>query len=78
MLITIAPEVRLFIDVEGCGLVPDGATLRAKPTLILLHGGPGYDHSSFKPIFSQLADVAQIIYIDHRGHGRSSPRPRAE
>ena len=34
MLITIAPEVRLFIDVEGCGLVPDGATLRAKPTLM--------------------------------------------
>ena len=78
MLISIAPEVRLFIDVEGCSLVPDGATLRAKPTLILLHGGPGYDHSGFKPIFSQLADVAQIIYVDHRGHGRSSHRPRDE
>ena len=78
MLITIAPEVRLYVDIEGCGLVPDGATMRAKPTLILLHGGPGYDHSSFKPIFSQLADVAQIIYLDHRGHGRSSRRPPEE
>ena len=78
MLITIAPEVRLFVDIEGCGLVPDGATMREKPTLILLHGGPGYDHSSFKPIFSQLADVAQIVYVDHRGHGRSDRRPAPE
>ena len=78
MLITIAPEVRLFVDIEGCGLVPDGATMRTKPTLVLLHGGPGYDHSGFKPIFSQLADVAQVVYFDHRGHGRSSRRPRDE
>ena len=78
MLITIEAGVQLFVDVEGAGLVPHGATLRAKPTLILLHGGPGYDHSSFKPIFSQLSDVAQIVYVDHRGHGRSSRRPAAE
>jgi proline iminopeptidase len=78
MLITIEPGVRLFVDIEGPGLVPDGAQMREKPTLVLLHGGPGYDHSSFKPIFSQLADVAQIVYVDHRGHGRSSRRPAAE
>ena len=78
MLITIAPGVRLYVDIEGCGLVPDGATMREKPTLILLHGGPGYDHSGFKPIFSQLAGVAQIVYVDHRGHGRSDRRPAQE
>jgi proline iminopeptidase len=78
MLITIAPQVRLYVDIEGCGLVPDGPRMREKPTLILLHGGPGYDHSSFKPLFSQLADVAQIVYVDHRGHGRSDRRPAAE
>lgn len=78
MLIEIAPEVRLFVDIEGPGWVPDGPALRQKPTLILLHGGPGYDHSSFKPIFSQLADLAQIVYVDHRGHGRGSRRPAAE
>ncbi len=78
MRITMAPGVRLFVDIEGAGLVPDGATMREKPTLILLHGGPGYDHSSFKPIFSQLADVAQIVYVDHRGHGRSDRRPPEE
>ncbi|CAN5711712.1 hypothetical protein BH11PSE8_BH11PSE8_04050 [soil metagenome] len=78
MKIAIAPDVRLFVDVEGAGLVPDGATMRQKPTLILLHGGPGFDHSSFKPGFSQLADIAQVIYYDHRGHGRSDQRPKDE
>jgi len=78
MLVTIAPQVRLFVDIEGCGMVPDGPCMREKPTLILLHGGPGYDHSSFKPLFSQLADVAQIVYYDHRGHGRSDRRPATE
>lgn len=78
MQITVASGVRLFVDVEGAGLVRDGPVMRKKPTLILLHGGPGYDHSSFKPIFSQLADVAQILYVDHRGHGRSDRRPRQE
>ena len=44
--------------------MPDGATMRDKPTLVLLHGGPGLDHSLFKPAFSQLADVAQIVFMD--------------
>src|SRR5262245_10926160 len=61
----------LYFDVEGMGLVPDGPTMRAKPTLILLHGGPGFDHTMFKPGFSGLADVAQIIYLDQRANGRS-------
>jgi proline iminopeptidase len=78
MQITIAPGVRLFFDIDGAGWVPDGPTLRQRPTLILLHGGPGFDHSSFKPLFSGLADIAQVLYVDHRGHGRSNPRPAEE
>jgi len=72
MQVGIAPGVRLFVDIDGAALVPDGAALRAKPTLILLHGGPGHDHSGFKPLFSQLADIAQVGYVDHRGHGHSA------
>jgi pimeloyl-ACP methyl ester carboxylesterase len=64
-------NVRLFFDVEGVKLRPDGATMREVPTLLLLHGGPGFDHSGSKPDFSQLADIAQIVYLDHRGSGRS-------
>ncbi len=33
--------VKLFFDVEGAKLVPDGPVMREKPTLLLLHGGPG-------------------------------------
>jgi len=69
--------VRLWFDVEGAGLVVDGAAMRAKPTLLLLHGGPGVDHSLYKPAFSQLSDVAQVVYLDHRGNGRSESGPES-
>jgi proline iminopeptidase len=45
--------------------------MREVPTMLLLHGGPGFDHSGFKPDFSKLTDIAQIVYFDHRGCGRS-------
>lgn len=62
---------RLFFDVDGAKLVPDGPQMRERPTLLLLHGGPGGDHSTFKPDFGRLRDVAQLVYLDHRGNGRS-------
>lgn len=68
--------VRLFFDVEGAKLVPDGPAMREKPTLLLLHGGPGFDHSIYKPAYSALADIVQIVYLDHRGNGRSEDGPR--
>ena len=67
--------VRLFFDVEGASLVPDGPLMREKPTLLLLHGGPGFDHSLYKPALSSLADVAQVVFLDHRGNGRSEAGP---
>ncbi|MFO1329003.1 MAG: alpha/beta hydrolase [Rubrivivax sp.] len=78
MRIEIESGVRLFVDVEGAALVPDGTRMREKPVLLLLHGGPGFDHSAFKPAFSALSDLAQVVYVDHRGHGRSDRRPVAE
>ena len=62
---------RLFFDVDGEGLTPDGTAMREKPTVIMVHGGPGADHSVAKPYFNQLTDIAQVIYYDHRGNGRS-------
>jgi pimeloyl-ACP methyl ester carboxylesterase len=64
-------DVKLFFDIEGAKLRPDGVQMREVPTVLLLHGGPGFDHSSFKPDFAPLADVAQLVYLDHRGQGRS-------
>jgi proline iminopeptidase len=68
--------VRIFFDVEGAKLVPDGPAMREKPTLLLLHGGPGMDGSYWRPSFSGLADIAQVIYIDQRACGRSDRGPR--
>ena len=63
--------VRLYFDVEGCGLAVRDGDMAAKPTLVLLHGGPGADHSLFKPEFSAMAGDAQVVYLDQRGSGRS-------
>jgi proline iminopeptidase len=54
--------VRLFVDVANLGLVPDGDGMREKPTLLMLRGGPGFDHTAFKEAFSSLSDVAQVIF----------------
>jgi len=62
---------KLFIDVDGESLKPDGKVMRQKPTVIMVHGGPGGDHTVSKPYFSELTDIAQVIYYDHRGNGRS-------
>lgn len=63
--------VKLFFDVDGEKYTVDGPRMREKPTVLLLHGGPGFDHSMFKPAFAPLAEIAQVIYLDHRGNGRS-------
>jgi len=64
---------RLWFDVDGPALVPDGPQMRERPTVVLVHGGPGsYDHSYFKPHFGRLAGELQVVYLDLRGHGRSA------
>jgi pimeloyl-ACP methyl ester carboxylesterase len=64
---------RLWFDVDGPALAPAGATMARRPTVLLVHGGPGtYDHSYFKPYFAALSDQAQVVYLDLRGHGRSA------
>jgi pimeloyl-ACP methyl ester carboxylesterase len=68
-------DIRLFFDVEGAKLRPDGLMMREVPTLLLLHGGPGFDHSGFKPAFSEAAECAQVVYLDLRGNGRSDEGP---
>jgi proline iminopeptidase len=78
MRIEIEPGVRLYVDVESPQFALDGPVLREKPTLLLMHGGPGFDHSAFRPFFGRVADIAQVIYYDHRGHGRSDRRPPGE
>jgi pimeloyl-ACP methyl ester carboxylesterase len=69
---------RIFVEVIGRKLVPDGPTMRERPTMLLLHGGPGFDHSTLANIFEPLAQELQLVLIDHRGQGRSDPRAPEE
>lgn len=52
-------DVSLFVDVVGQGY-----------PLLLMHGGPGLDHTSLLPLKS-LADHFTLIFYDHRCNGRS-------
>jgi len=52
---------KIYYEEEGQGI-----------PLVLINGGPGGTHHGFHPYFSQLKDVARIIYYDQRGTGKSS------
>ena len=62
---------RLYVDIVGSGLVAKGPEMIERPTVFILHGGPGMDHTTMKPDFNPLAEIAQLVYYDHRGQGRS-------
>ena len=67
-------DTRLYFDVDGPELVPDGPWMRERPTVLLLHPGPGFDHGLFKvQIGPSLVPHAQVVYLDQRGGGRSDP-----
>src|SRR6266576_4409319 len=56
--------------------LPDGYNLYVEELgsgfpLIVLHGGPGLDHSMFRPYLDPLADEFRLLYVDERGQGRS-------
>jgi len=62
----------IYFDVEGMGLVPEGARMVERPVAFVIHGGPGGDHTGFKPGLGPLAERMQLVYFDHRGQGRSA------
>ena len=61
----------IFFDTVGPHLTIDGEQMVERPTLIVMHGGPGFDHSIMRPWFDRFADACQVVYLDHRGNGRS-------
>lgn len=69
-------DTEIYFDIEGAGLIPDGSRMREKPVAFIIHGGPGADHTSYKPTLSCLSDRLQLVYFDHRGQGRSLRGPK--
>jgi proline iminopeptidase len=39
--------------------------------LIVLHGGPGMDHTMFRPFLDPLGEDFRVLYVDERGQGLS-------
>ncbi len=67
----------IFFDVDGASLaIDERGILCQKPVAFLLHGGPGADHTSYKPSFNPLRQILQLVYFDHRGQGRSERGPK--
>ena len=64
-------DVRLSFEVYGEQRVLTEEGLRSRPVVIGLHGGPGSDGTRLRYQLASLADVAQIIVPDQRGHGLS-------
>lgn len=64
MQITLPDGYRMNVEEVGDG-VP----------LIVLHGGPGLDHSMFRPYLDPLGEDFRVIYVDERGQGRSDRVP---
>jgi len=78
MYITIK-NCKIFFEVYGSKLkiLPDQVV--EKPTLIVLHGGHGMvDHTIYVEFWSQLSDIAQVVFMDQRGCGRSDARNPSE
>jgi len=61
-----------FFDVAGTALGVEGGRLVARPTVLALHGGPGFDHAYLKPALATLSHSAQVVYLDLRSQGRSA------
>jgi proline iminopeptidase len=46
--------------------------------IIVLHGGPDFDHTYLLPDMDRLSDSFRLIYYDQRGRGRSADRVQPE
>jgi pimeloyl-ACP methyl ester carboxylesterase len=63
----------MFFEIYGSELDLSDPMIAKKPTIIVLHGGTGQlDHTYEISFWQQAAAFAQVIFIDHRGLGRSS------
>jgi proline iminopeptidase len=59
--VRLSDGYQLFVeDLGGDGL-----------PLIVLHGGPGLDHTHLRPWLDPLAHSFRVVYLDERGQGRS-------
>jgi proline iminopeptidase len=61
------PSARLFLRETGSGT-----------PVVVLHGGPDFDHSYLVPEIDALAEDAHVVCYDQRGRGQSAAGVRPE
>lgn len=66
-----------FVSADGVQLFVRRFGDPALPMLIVVHGGPSWDHTYLMSPVSELADQAHVVLFDLRGCGRSSRTPPA-
>lgn len=67
--------VERYVALDGVDLfVRD---VGAGTPLVVLHGGPDFDHTYLLPELDVLADACRLIYYDQRGRGRSAAHVQA-
>jgi proline iminopeptidase len=65
----------LYVDVEGAQLALHDGRLEERPSIVVLHGGPGFDQGYLRPGLAGLSTDAQLVFPDLRGQGRSGRPP---
>ena len=60
MQVRLPDGYEMFVEEVGSGF-----------PLVVLHGGPGLDHTTFRPWLDPLGDEFRLLYVDERGQGRS-------
>jgi len=66
---TVYPQLEGFVDAHGVMIYY--LALGSGSPLVVVHGGPGADHTYFLPYLLPLARTHRLIFIDERGSGRS-------
>ena len=66
-----AGDVSLWFEVLGTKRVADGPRFVERPTIITVHGGPGFDSANGLEGAKAFAEFAQVVVFDQRGHGLS-------
>lgn len=59
------------IAVDGFKLFVQSVGAEHGYPLLVLHGGPGLDHTEMSPWLDPLGDRFRLLYLDQRGQGRS-------
>jgi pimeloyl-ACP methyl ester carboxylesterase len=67
----VVAETGEIIRVNDIDIFARGFGDPSLPVLIVVHGGPTWDHSYLLPAAARLADVRHVVLLDMRGNGRS-------